>query len=99
MGNVPLDTSQNGSHIVCWAPSVLENVKAQLACTVHVGVEHLADELDSRRLVWILLLEVHHKAERSIFEGSIGRADDDGIPRVPSVNCNTFNGAFSHTRS
>lgn len=81
MDNAPLNTGENGSHIVCWAPSVLKNVKAQLACTVHVGVEHLANELDTGRLVWILLLKIHHQAERSILERGIGRSDDDGIPR------------------
>lgn len=85
-GHKPLDTGENGSHIVCWAPSVLENIKAQLAGTVHVGVKHLADEFDPWRLVWVLFLKVHHQAEGSIFEGSIGRSDDDGIPRILSVD-------------
>lgn len=82
---LPLDTSEDGGHIVCRAPSVLENVKAQLASTVNVGVEHLADEFDTWRLVRILLLEVHHQAEGSILEGSVGRANNDGIPKVSSV--------------
>lgn len=84
--NAPLDTSENCSHIVCWTPSVLENVKAQLACAVHVGVKHLADELDTWRLVRILLLKVHYQAKGSVFEGRIGRSDDDGIPRISSVD-------------
>lgn len=78
--HLPLDAGQHGGDIVCRAPAVLENVEAELARGVDVGMEHLADELDRRRLVGILLLEVHHEPEGAILEGGVGRTDDDSIP-------------------
>jgi hypothetical protein len=80
LGSLPLDTGQNGGHVVGGAPTILQDVEAELACAVDVGVEHLADELDARRFVWILFLEVHHETEGAIFKGGIRRADDDCIP-------------------
>jgi hypothetical protein len=58
----------------------LENVQAQLAGGVDVGVEHLADELDLGRLVGVLLFELHDEPKRSIFKRRIGWSYDDGIP-------------------
>jgi hypothetical protein len=83
---LPLNTRQNGSHIVCWAPSVLENIEAEFAGAVDIGMKHLANKLDAGRFVGILFLKVHHQAEGSIFEGRIGRADNDGIPSISSVD-------------
>lgn len=82
----PLDTRQNGSHVICWAPSVLQDIEAELAGAVDIGVKHLADKFDAGRLVGVLFLEVHHQAEGSIFERRVGRADNDGIPIIPSVD-------------
>lgn len=47
-------------------------------------MEHLAYELDARRLVWVGLLEVHDEAKCAVLEGRVRRADDDGIPEVLS---------------
>lgn len=102
---VPLDTRQDGSHIVCGAPAVLENIETKLASSIYVRVEHLADELDAWRLVGILLLEVHHQAECTILKGSVGGADDDGIPATSSDNgtndieSQSLEGLFGHTKS
>lgn len=76
----PLDAGQNGRHIVRRAPSVLQNIQAQLPGAVDVGVEHLADELDAGRLGGILLLKMHDQSKGTIFERSIGGPDDDGVP-------------------
>lgn len=92
MVTLPLNTGQDGCHIICRAPSVLENIKAQLAGTVDVGVEHLANELHPGRLIGVLFLEVHHQAEGSIFEGRISGADDDGIPSESLVDCTADGG-------
>ena len=78
--SLPLYTGENGSDIVCRAPSVLQYVEAKLSSAVDVGMKHGADELDSRWLVWVLFFKVHHKAECSIFEGCVCRANDDGVP-------------------
>jgi hypothetical protein len=43
-------------------------------------VEHLADELHARRLVRILLLELHNETKGAILERSISRANNDSIP-------------------
>lgn len=43
-------------------------------------MEHLADELDCGRLIWILLLKMHDQSKGSIFKGSICGADDDSVP-------------------
>lgn len=43
-------------------------------------MEHLADELDSGRLVRILFLKMHHKSEGAILEWRVGGTNNDGIP-------------------
>lgn len=43
-------------------------------------MEHLADELDLRRFVGVLLLELHDKSESPILKGGIGRSNNNGIP-------------------
>lgn len=78
--DVPLNTRQDGRDIVRGRPSVLENVQTQLARSVYVGVKHLADELDTRRLVGVRFLEVHHQPESSILKGGICWPDDDCVP-------------------
>lgn len=75
-----LDTRQDCRHIVRWAPSVLQNVQAQLTGGVYVWMEHLANELDCRWLVWILLLKVHNKSKGTVFKGSVRGSDDHSIP-------------------
>lgn len=102
---VPLDTRQDSSHIVCGAPAVLENIETKLAGSIDIGMEHLADELDSRGLVGILFLKVHYQAECTILEGSVGGADNDGIPVTLSANGTNdiesqhFSGLSGHTKS
>lgn len=80
MASLPLDTSQDSSDIVGRTPSVLKNIQAQLPCGVYVGVEHLADELDLRRLVRVLLFELHDESESAILEWGVGGTDNDGVP-------------------
>ena len=75
-----LDTGQDGSHIVRGAPPILQDVQAEFTRAVDVWVEHLADELDARRLVRVCFFEVHDQFEGSIFEGRISRTNDDCIP-------------------
>lgn len=84
---VPLDTGKNSRDVVCGTPAVLEDIETEFAGGVNIGVEHLADELDRRRLIGILLLKMHHQAEGAIFEGRIGGSDDHGVPiwRLMSV--------------
>jgi hypothetical protein len=43
-------------------------------------MKHLADELDCRRLVWVLFFEVHNESEGSVFEGSVGWSYNNGVP-------------------
>lgn len=43
-------------------------------------MEHLANELDSGWLVWILLFEVHNKSKGAVFKWCVCWSDDDGIP-------------------
>ena len=78
--SLPLDAGEDRSHIVRRAPSVLQYIQAQLSSAVDVGVKHRADELDSWRFVGVLFFKVHHKAKGSIFERSVCRADNDGVP-------------------
>ena len=80
MASIPLNAGKNSRHVVCRTPAVLENVETEFAGGVNIRVEHLADELDRRRLVGILLLKVHYEAEGAIFERCIGGTDDNGIP-------------------
>jgi hypothetical protein len=78
--SLPLNAGQNRRHIIRWAPSVLQDIQTKLASGVHVRVEHRADKLHSRRLIRVLLFEVHDKPEGAVFEGRIRGADDDRIP-------------------
>ena len=77
---IPLNACQDSCNIVCGRPSVLQDVQTQLSRCIHIRMKHLADELDCRRLVWILFLEVHDESEGSVFEGSVGRSNDDSVP-------------------
>jgi hypothetical protein len=78
---IPLNAGQDSSNIVRRTPSVLQNVQAQLAGGVYVGVEHLADEFDLGRLVGVLLLKLHDESECAIFKRCVRWAYDYGIPR------------------
>jgi hypothetical protein len=77
---IPLNARQDGRDVVRGAPAVLQDVQAQLARGVDVGVKHAAHELDARRLVRVRLLELHDEAEGAVLEGRVGGADDDGVP-------------------
>ena len=79
----PLNAGQNGCYVICWAPSILQNIQAEFASTVDVWVKHLADEFDAGRLVGILFFEVHNKTECTILKGGICWADDDSVPTSP----------------
>ena len=48
-------------------------------------MEHLADELDQRGFVGVLLLELHDESEGAVLERCVGRAYNDGVPISPSV--------------
>lgn len=78
--DVPLNTGQDGCHVVRGRPPVLQNVQTQLAGPVYVGMEHLANKLDARRLVWVCLLEMHYKTEGPVFERCVCWADDNCVP-------------------
>jgi hypothetical protein len=43
-------------------------------------MKHLADKLDSRRLIGILFLKMHDQPEGAVLEGGVRGADDDSIP-------------------
>jgi hypothetical protein len=78
--HAPLNTCQDRRNIVGRRPPVLQDIQTQLACPVYVRVEHLANELDARRLVRVCFLEMHDEAEGAILKGSIGRPDYDCVP-------------------
>lgn len=77
---LPLNTGQNCGNIVGRTPTILKNIETQLSRCVYIWVEHLADELDLRRLIGVLLFELHYEAERAIFEWCVGGANNDGVP-------------------
>ena len=61
-----LDGGEDGGDVVGGAPPVLEDVEADAAVRVDVGMEHLGQELHHRRLVGILLAELQGQLECSI---------------------------------
>jgi len=63
-----LDARQDCSDVVCGRPSVLQDVKAELAVCVHIRVEHAREELDGRRLVGVRFVEGQEELEGTIFE-------------------------------
>jgi len=75
-----LNTRQDSRHIVCRTPPVLQDIQAEFACGVYVGVEHVADKLDRGWFIGVLFLEMHHEPEGAVFEGCICWADDDCVP-------------------
>jgi hypothetical protein len=75
-----LNTRQDSGHIIGRTPSVLKNVETEFTSSVNIGMEHLTDKFDARRLVGVLFLKVHHEAKGSVLEGCIGGTNDDGIP-------------------
>ena len=77
---IPLNACQDCRHIVCWAPSVLQNVQAQFTGGVYVRMEHLTDELDRRWFVRILFLELHNQPKGAIFEWCVRGSDNHSIP-------------------
>jgi hypothetical protein len=48
-------------------------------------MEHLANELDQRGFVGVLLLELHDESEGAVLERRVGRAYNDGVPISTSV--------------
>lgn len=77
---LPLNTGQYGSDIVCRTPPILQNIQAQLPRVVYVWMKHLTDELDSWRLIRVLLLKMHDQSEGAVFKRRVRRPDDDGVP-------------------
>lgn len=73
-------TGEDGGNVIRRTPSILEDVKAQLATGINVGMEHGADEFDSWWFVRVGLFELHHQAEGTVFEGRVGRTNYDCIP-------------------
>lgn len=84
----PLNACQDSCNVVGRRPSILQNIQTEFTGSVHIWMEHLAEELDRRRLVRVLLFEVHDKSEGSIFKGSVGWANDNGIP-APKRSANS----------
>ena len=64
-----------GRHVVGGAPAVLQYVQADSAVGVHVRMEHLGHEAHQRRLVRVLLSELHDQLERAVLERRIVRPD------------------------
>ena len=53
-----LDAGEDGGHIIGGTPAVLQDVQADPAVCVDVGVEHLGKEFDDRGFVRILFTEL-----------------------------------------
>ena len=53
-----LDGGEDGGHVVRGRPAVLEDVKANAAIGIHVGVEHLGNKADRGRLVRVFFSEL-----------------------------------------
>lgn len=77
---LPLNTGQYGGDIVGRTPPILQYIQAQLPRVVYVWMKHLTDELDSWRLIRVLLLKMHDQSKGAIFKRRIRRPDDDGVP-------------------
>jgi len=75
-----LDRSQNGRDVVSGTPLILQNVQANAAIGVNIGMEHFGDELDNGSFVGVFLSEPERESERAIFEGGVVRSKNDGVP-------------------
>lgn len=79
-GYLPLDAGKHSGNIVCRTPPVLQDVQTQFPRRIYVRMEHLANELDQRGFVGVLLLELHDESEGAVLERRVGRAYNDGVP-------------------
>jgi uncharacterized protein YlxP (DUF503 family) len=70
-----LDARKDGRNIVRWAPSVLQDIKTKFSIRVNVGMEHSGQELDSRWLIWVTLVECQRKFESAIFKRCVRYID------------------------
>ena len=77
---IPLNTRQDSCHIVCWGPSILQNIQTKLSRRIHIWMKHLADELNRRWFLWVLFFEMHNESEGSILKGGVGWSDNDSVP-------------------
>ena len=77
-----LDAGEDGGHVVGGAPPVLQDVEADAAVSVDVGVEHLRRELHHRRLVRVLLAELQCQLEGAVLE------HNDGLSKVRACKRN-----------
>ncbi len=68
---------QHGGDVVDGAPVALQDVEADAAVVVHVGVEQFGDELHERGLVRVVLAEVEHELEGAALPGCFFRAVAD----------------------
>mmetsp|Transcript_16787 Transcript_16787/g.63884 ORF Transcript_16787/g.63884 Transcript_16787/m.63884 type:complete len:228 (+) Transcript_16787:481-1164(+) len=76
-----LDRREDRTDIVDWGPLILQNVQADQAIVVDVGVEHLREEPHGGRLVGILLRELHRQLESATFPWRFLWAEDEGLPQ------------------
>lgn len=67
-----LNTRQDGGNVVRRAPSVLEDVQAELAVRVDVRVEHAAEELDRWGLVRVRFVKGQDEAKGAVLERGVG---------------------------
>jgi hypothetical protein len=77
---MPLNTGKHRRHIISRTPPILKDVQAKLARGIYVWMEHVTDELDGWRFIWILFFKMHHESKGPVFERGICRSDDDGVP-------------------
>ena len=75
-----LDAGEDGRDVVDGTPLVLQDVEADLAVVVDVGVEHLGEEADVGGLVGVVLGEFQDELERPALPRGVVGAEDDGLP-------------------
>lgn len=75
------DRSQDGPHVVDWAPLIHQNVQAYSAVVVNVGVEYLGLERYLWRFGGVGFGELQLQLENSAFPGGLLGPLDDGVPQ------------------
>lgn len=75
-----LQRQQDGTDVQDSAPLVLENVEADAALHVDIGVVDGSGEADLRRDVWVAGREVEAQLEGEGRVGRVGGTDDGAIP-------------------
>jgi hypothetical protein len=82
-----LQTQKNTLHIIHSTPLILQNVKADPARKVHIGVIDWGFKEDSGRCIRVIRRKGKGEFEHKVFIGCLGRSNNGCCPRQQIAVC------------